>query len=215
VSHYWFTFDSPAGITRDCFFLRFFEVRILHIWAKIPETEEDTGDEIELVLGAMEFPTTQKWLQDPNVWVGDTWATVHMTPHRQGMTNLKMASGKDAVTMGNGQSETASQIGDIPGTICDKTGTTVSSTKIQDALFLPSAMYNLFSITKLQWEGWTLYGDAKCLKLSKSKATIKFDILILTAKGMLYVMYHQCGSEVANARTDQRKIRDPRGSWWA
>jgi hypothetical protein len=107
----------------------------------------------ELVLGAMQFPTTQKWLEDPNVWVGDTGATVHMTPHRTVMTNVKQAAGKDAVTMGNGQSETAVKIGDIPGTICDKTGTTMATAKIKDALYLPSAMYNLFSITKLQREG--------------------------------------------------------------
>jgi hypothetical protein len=111
----------------------------------------------ELVLGAMQFPTTQKWLDDPNVWVGDTGATVHMTPHRTGMTNVQQASGKDAVTMGNGQSETAAKIGDIPGTICDKTGTTMATAKIKDALYLPSAMYNLFSITKLQRKGWTLH----------------------------------------------------------
>jgi hypothetical protein len=38
------------------------------------------------------------------------------------------------VTMGNSQNETASQVGDIPGTIWDKTGTTVASAKIQGAL---------------------------------------------------------------------------------
>jgi hypothetical protein len=164
------------------------------------DQEDDNND--ELMLGAMEFPKTQKWLEDPSVWVGDTGATVHMTPHRQGMTNLKTASGKDAVTMGNGQSESASQIGDIPGTVCDKTGTTVLSATIKAALYLPIAMYNLFSITKLQREGWTLHGDEKCLRLTKGTATIKFDILIPTAKGMLYAMYHQRGStEVANAGT--------------
>jgi hypothetical protein len=164
------------------------------------DDQEDNNND-ELMLGAMEFPKTQKWLEDPNIWVGDTGATVHMTPHRQGMTNLKTASGQDAVTMGNGQSKSGSQIGDIPGTVCDKTGTTVSSATIQAALYLPSAMYNLFSITKLQREGWSLHGDEKCLRLTKGSATITFDILIPTAKGMLYAMYHQHGTEVANAGT--------------
>jgi hypothetical protein len=60
-------------------------------------------------------------------------------------------------------------------------------------------MYNLFSITQLQGDGWTLHGNAESIWLTKKNATITFDIQISTAKGMLYVMYNQCGTKVANA----------------
>jgi hypothetical protein len=52
---------------------------------------------------------------------------------------------------------------------------------------------------KLQREGWILHGNIYCL-MNKDQ-TITFDIKIPTAKGMLYAMYHQCGTEVANAGT--------------
>jgi hypothetical protein len=44
---------------------------------------------------------------DPNVWIADTAATVHNTPHMDGMTNLRVAEKSDAITMGDGMSEKA------------------------------------------------------------------------------------------------------------
>ena len=49
----------------------------------------------------MTFPTDQAILMDPNVWIADTAATVHKTPHMDGMTNLRDAEKSDAITMGN------------------------------------------------------------------------------------------------------------------
>jgi hypothetical protein len=40
-------------------------------------------------------------LMDPNIWPGDTAATVHMSPHEEGMTNKKKIRG--GVTVGNGE----------------------------------------------------------------------------------------------------------------
>jgi hypothetical protein len=67
------------------------------------EQEVSDDSHLEFILGAMEFPTTQKWRENPNVCVGDTGATVNMSPHSQGMVNMKEAKNSDAVTMGNGQ----------------------------------------------------------------------------------------------------------------
>jgi hypothetical protein len=57
--------------------------------------------------------------------------------------------------------------------------------------------YNLFSITKLQNDGWMLGENADAIWLTKEDIEIKFDIKILTPKGVLYAMYHQCNTEIA------------------
>jgi hypothetical protein len=72
---------------------------------------------------------------------------------------MKEVKSSDAVTMGNGQSESALQIGDIPGQLCDKYGTIKNPARITDVLHMPTAQYNLFSIMKLQQNGWTLSGE--------------------------------------------------------
>jgi hypothetical protein len=46
----------------------------------------DTGNNrIEYLLCGMTFPKDVGFLNDPNVWIADTAATVHMTPHLQGI----------------------------------------------------------------------------------------------------------------------------------
>jgi hypothetical protein len=66
---------------------------------------------------------------------------------------------------------------------------------------LPKAKYNLFSITKLQNDGWTLGGNADAIWLTKGDIEIKFDIKIPTPKGVLYAMYHQRNTEIAAPTT--------------
>jgi hypothetical protein len=73
----------------------------------------ETGNKVEYLLMAMEFPTDQKFLDNPNVWIGDTGASVHMSPYRSGMHDLKKAKSVDAITMANGSSEDATVIGNI------------------------------------------------------------------------------------------------------
>jgi hypothetical protein len=50
-----------------------------------------TGNKVKYLLMAIEFPTDQKCLDNPNVWIGDTGASVHITPHRGGMHDVKKA----------------------------------------------------------------------------------------------------------------------------
>jgi hypothetical protein len=116
------------------------------IWFKA-EQEINDDSYLELLLGAMEFPTTQRWLENPNVWVGDTGATVNMSPHSQGMVNMKAAKSSDTVTMGNGQSESALQIGDIPGKLCDNSKPQQESEmyytcQLHNTTYLASRSYN-------------------------------------------------------------------------
>jgi hypothetical protein len=113
------------------------------------------------------------------------------------MRDLQKAKSVDAITMANGSSEDATVIGNISGRVCDKNGNALNEAKITDVTHLPKGKYNLFSITKLQNEGWILSVDANAIWLTKGDVEIKFDIKILTPKGVLYVMYHQGDTEIA------------------
>jgi hypothetical protein len=158
---------------------------------------KETGNRVEYLLTAVEFPKDKKFLDNPNVWIGDTGASVHMTPHRSGMHNVKKAKHVDAITIRNGKSEDAAVIGSINGRLCDKNGNVLNDATISDVTHLPKAKSNLFSITKLQNDGWALGGNADAIWLTKGDVEIKFDIKIPTPKGVLYAMYHEPKTEIA------------------
>jgi hypothetical protein len=126
-------------------------------------TAKETGSKVEYLFMAMEFPKNHKFLDNPNVWIGDMGASVHITPHRGGMHHIKKAGQVDAITMGNGKSEDATVIGNIDGRLCDKNGNVLNDAKISDVTHLPKGKYNLFSSTKLQDDGWTLGGNADAI----------------------------------------------------
>ena len=143
----------------------------------------------EMTLGAMSFANDQTILQDPNVWIADTAATVNITRHKNGIENERKASGDDSVTMGNGNKEDAAEIGDLKGTWCNKHGEHQATVKLTDVTFLPTASYNLFSLTRMQKKGWILGGDDESIWLTKDNAKLEFDIKIPTKKGMLFCAY--------------------------
>jgi hypothetical protein len=140
----------------------------------------DNGDgpEVEFTLSGITFPSSQVLLDDPNVWIGDTAATVHMTSHKQGFINLHEATEDDTVTMGNKQVEEATWIGDLPGTICDKHGNSVGRSVLKEVQLVPTSGYNLFSLTKMMLQGWELIGKNNMLMITKDGHTVKFDIAI-------------------------------------
>jgi hypothetical protein len=151
----------------------------------------------------MTFPQKQELLSDPNVWIRDTGATQHMTAFKKGMTNIRKAGKEDRVTMGNGHVETTTEIGDMPGIVCDKNGNKVTSTILKDVAIVPSSGYNLFSLTKLMKAGWILSGKDNKLTLTRNKQEIVFDIEIPTPKGVIYAMYIERGNEIAGTTTDK------------
>jgi hypothetical protein len=134
------------------------------------------------------FPTDQAFLSDPNVWIGDTAATVHTTPHFQGAINKRDATTEDSITVGNGNTESASKIADVPGVMCDKCGNELSHGTMKNVTLLPTGKFNLFSISKMLTLGWTMGGDKTAIWITKGSMKIVFDIIIPTPKGALYVM---------------------------
>jgi hypothetical protein len=155
--------------------------------------DEPTGPQVELLLSNIDdelltFANHQELLQQPNIWIGDTAATVHMSPHEEGMINIKKTRG--GITVGNGEVMVAKKTGDIPCEICDKYGKTLTTGLITDVSLTKNSPFNLFSLTKMMRQGWKLGGDnMNGITLEKKDKVLKFDIPIETPKGVVYAMY--------------------------
>jgi hypothetical protein len=152
----------------------------------------------ELLLCGLTFPTSQKILEDPNVWIGNTAATTHSTPHTQGLYDMKKSTAKDSVRMGNGKSESASSIGKLTGTLCNRHGDKLIQSTMQAVTHLPTGKLNLFSLTKIQKNGWLLHGNNKAIWLTKGDDKITFDIIIPTPEGMVFAVYFNRNEEIAS-----------------
>jgi len=111
---------------------------------------------VEFLLCRVTVPLQQDLLDDPNVWIADSAATSHSTPHSISLTNVKEAKGSDAITMGNGGTEQANKIADIKGMMCNKYGVEMGQATLTEVTILPTGKFNLFSLTKLMNNGWIL-----------------------------------------------------------
>jgi hypothetical protein len=167
----------------------------------------DGGSKIEYLLatsdGLMSFPLSQKMLTDIDVWVADSAASVHTSPHDDGMTDVEEATDEDAITVGNGASVEAVKIGKISGMICDKHGNELNATTLLEVTHLPEGKFNLFSLSKMMKDGWTLGGNyATGITIQKGNKKVTFDLKINTRKGVVFAVYLKRNKEVANVMTD-------------
>ncbi len=151
------------------------------------------GPKVELLLNGIEepimsFPNSQALLHDPSIWIADSAASMHMTPYEEGMTNIKDNKG-GGITVGSGEVIVAKKRGDIPCELCDKHGNVLMSTKITEVALIKNTPFNLFSLTKMMKQGWTLRGDKSSgITLSKDGHVVKFDIPIDTPEGIVFAM---------------------------
>ena len=143
----------------------------------------------EYVLAGLTFPSHVDLLKDPNIFIADTGSSCHSTKYDMGFSDVRVADSNYTVTMANGAKEKSTKVGNIRGIICDKEGMEVSQATMVDVTYLPGGHFNLFSCSRLTQEGWTMHGDKSCIKMTKGKASICFDIVIPTAKGAIYAMY--------------------------
>jgi hypothetical protein len=156
-------------------------------------TDVASSPNVELLLSNIDdeprtFSKYQDMLLQPSIWIGDTAATVHMSPHHEGMVNMKNTRG--GITVGNGEVMVTKKIGDIPCEIMDKHGNPLKNCVIKDVALTKSSPFNLFSLTKMMKVGWTLGGDQDTgITLSKGDQTLNFDIPIETPKGVVYAIY--------------------------
>ena len=57
----------------------------------------------------MGFPDNMNILNNPNIFIGDTGATSDLTPHADGITELKKASTGDDITNTSGRKNSSSK----------------------------------------------------------------------------------------------------------
>ena len=81
-----------------------------------------------------------------------------MTPHKVGVKNMRKVDHK--VMLADQTHVVTTVMGDIHGQLCDRHGNDVGKAKLSDVALTQSG-FNLFSITKLQLQGWELGGNDK------------------------------------------------------
>eukprot|EP00957_Ditylum_brightwellii_P055865 4233105-Ditylum_brightwellii.AAC.1 len=94
------------------------------------------------------FAANTKILNDPNVFIGYTGTTSDTTNSKYGFVNVKKATSDDSIVDTSGNSISGNIVGDIKGTVCDKSGQEVATVTIKDVVHMSGSSYNLFSLTK-------------------------------------------------------------------
>ena len=143
-------------------------------------------------------------INSPDIWIADTAATVHMTPYRTGLENIKKTKA-EAITMGNGSTETVTEVADVTGELECK-GKLIQI-RIKDVTILKNGSFNLFSVSQALKKGWILEGDKDRVMIKKGKLEIKFDIKIKTAKGVLFATKIERNKEFCGAVDGQAEVK--------
>jgi hypothetical protein len=151
------------------------------------------NDGPEMLLSALSFPKTLKLLEDPNIWIAYMVATCDSTPHDISAENIREG---DKVTggiiFGDGKDNVATKIFELPGTVTNSNGNELREVRMKNVLHVPTAMFNLFSLTKQQKDGWTLHGDTNAIWIMKGENKIVFDIRIETPEGLVFAININC-----------------------
>ena len=122
-------------------------------------------------------------------------------------------------------------VGDISGVMCDQYGVEVGPGKLQEVLHLPDGKFNLFSVSKLQNEGWLLHGDKDRIWMTKEQRldTKRSHVCnVLQAVGSKsrrigewnagrrwHKAYHQSGACQVGPYWRRRSAEDHRAPWVA
>ena len=150
------------------------------------EEEEEPPENDELGLGALEFKDDLRILLDPDIWIADSGATVHTTPHKSGIYNEQKSN--EGVTVGNGVKMTTEMTGMLTGMMVNKNGFEIEKMTMPVS-YTPGGTFNLFSVTSAMTKGWVIRGSSETgIILSKGNHTITFDIPITTKNGVVYCM---------------------------
>ena len=129
--------------------------------------EEDEYEHKELALAtiASTASLTTAVLKGPDLWIADTGATTHMTPHKEGFIHKKQ--GSELVVTASGSEETAVLFGNISGYKVTKWNKPEMKMFIKNVTHTPNGMFNLFSIGVMIEQGWTLFGNKDKIWLQK------------------------------------------------
>jgi hypothetical protein len=107
---------------------------------------------------SIKFTNDQGLLKDPNIWFADTAASMHMSPHINGMINMQQNK-TNGITVGHGEVMIVKQRGDILSELCDSKAVPIMHATIKDVVVNKNFPFHLLSLTKLMKQGWILGGD--------------------------------------------------------
>jgi hypothetical protein len=108
-----------------------------------------------------------------------------MTPNKRCITNSKPCD--VTVHVGNSQHTSATHSGRLPVVVCDKTGVEQFKVTFPDMHLVPSAPYNIISLTSRMESGWDLGGNRHDgIWIEKDGVRICFDIRVETRKGVIW-----------------------------
>ena len=98
-------------------------------------------------------------LAGSEVWIADIGATIHNTPHKIGMINIREGKESNSITVGNGEKVISVAVGSITGTVTSKIGKKVAKVTLNHVVHTPHSKFNLLSIMKMMSDGWSLIGN--------------------------------------------------------
>jgi hypothetical protein len=154
----------------------------------VDEDDDFMGLPGELALSALSVPNKLELLLDPDIWIADTGASVHSTPHEIGL-NEKVGEAGSSIIVGSGESLAAVKAGSIRGLVCDQEGNELFPAKLVGVMVTKGAAYNLLSLTQFTEKGWLMSGNSESIVVSKEDVYLKFDIKINTSRGAIFAIY--------------------------
>jgi hypothetical protein len=174
--------------------------------------EEDDIEDSDTPSDVSQIRPTLQALSSPNIWIGDTGATKHLTKYKQGGINPWPSTSRTR-EMYSQAIKPAMEV-DIPGRYCDKNGNEQFTVKLQNVDVILESHYNLMSITRLIEEGHKLSGNKKeGLTLKKNRQVIAFDIRVKMPKGVFWcaniMRNDSSNSKVVAGSSDNQIVAKP------
>ena len=135
----------------------------------------------------LSVPYSLECLKHPDLWIGDTGASMHTTKFKAHGFNFRSGTSSVGATGAAVQAECSM---DIRGQFVDREGSLGLIATLKDVGFSTRHNFNLLSITCLWQLGWsTQSGDSDGIVLlgPDGVSVIKFDIGVRTTRGAVYV----------------------------
>jgi hypothetical protein len=121
-------------------------------------------------------------VEDPTIWIADTGATVHLTPHLELLSDCSVPEDNITVVMGNGNEEKVTTVGTVKGDAINQNGKRQGFIDLSGVMHLKNGRYNLLSVTKFMNSRWKLQGDENSILLEKHDKKLTFNIKIHKTK---------------------------------
>jgi hypothetical protein len=159
---------------------------------------EFLGAELDLSM-----PYSLECLKHPDLWIGDTGASMHTTRYKAHGFNFHAGSSSVGATGSAVEAECAM---DIRGQFVNRDGLLGIVATLTDVGYSKRHNFNLLSVTSLWQQGWsTQSGDSEGLTIlgPDGESVINFDIIVRTMQGAVYVAVVLCAWSVLTVPRSQ------------